>query len=1069
MVQIPVTPSQRSLLFIQEAVPRKDLYNISFRVVFDTAVDEAALRRALDRLIAVQPTLRTRFDAADGEPVAEIRPPMPAPMDVERVDCPPEQWPARLAEQSRRFAATPVDLRQAPLCRFRLLVGPVQTALLCNVHHAINDGVSMRVFLDELVEGYRLAGATGAGPAGVVEDVDVVQRERWLVGELAAQCRVSQAAIEAGEVEALAATLAGVPPTLLYPVPERPVDTRFNGRLRSVVLPPEQRAAVERTARTLGTTPYCLLLSCYALLLGDYSGNAEVIVGGPFVNRRTIASHDLCGFFVNTLPVVLPARHRPFAEQCAEVSGAVRAARRFQSIPFDALVAAVGPERGSNRNPLFQCMFAMQDDLVTRREIVPGLGMRLEYTHNETAKFDIWLAATPVSDGLELELEWDSDLLPDAYAHRFLDEYVELLARVVADPTGDTGPLTAASAHRRQPALHAGGRADTAGGRGLLALLRESAAARPEAVAISAPDAPDLSYAGLMDRADRIAAALSTDGVGAGDVVAIVPHSLPDTTAAMVAVLRCGAAYLPLDLSLPADRLSYMLRQAGCRYVVSPAPVTSDEPPRASVDDLADRGADLPVPAQPSGTDPIYVMFTSGSTGQPKGVHMGQDPLVNLLRWQIDAMGMGPTTRFLQYAPLGFDVSYQEIFPTLVAGGTVYGLGATDRRDLDAVARLVDRARLTHIYLPVAVLGAFAASVTDADLALADLEVLNVSGEQLHLDSRSRALLGRMPGKRLINLYGPTETHAVTVHTLAGGAGQHPSHVPIGLPLAGVDVHLLDAEGRPVPPGAAGEVFLGGICPADGYINDPDRTDAAFRPDPFTDPPGRMYRTGDLAVAADGPDGPTLIFLGRRDGQVKIRGHRVELGEVEIAAERLPAVAAAAAAVHGSGESAALCLFVRTTPGGAFDERAIRAALQQTLPTYMIPKHIVAVDAIPLTPNGKVDRSALAARFDSGELRPAKQRDADPDWSPTGTEELLAGLWERLLGRRPQSPQDSFFVLGGTSFDMLKLIDALRVETGLRIAVSDVFRRPTLAALASLVDERGATTGSLALATGRSV
>jgi len=460
-------------------------------------------------------------------------------------------------------------------------------------------------------------------------------------------------------------------------------------------------------------------------------------------------------------------------------------------------------------------------------------------------------------------------------------------------------------------------------------------------------------------------------------------------------------------------------------------------------------------------------MFTSGSTGRPKGVHMGQMPLVNLLRWQIEAMEMDAETRFLQYAPLGFDVSYQEIFPTLVCGGAVYGLGATDRRDLMAVAQVIDSARLTHIYLPVAVLGAFAGAVLDAGLALSDIQFINVSGEQLHLDSRSRILLDRLSSKRLMNLYGPTETHAVTTKVLHGGQREQTSHVPIGMPISGVDVYLLDQDGSQVPPGAVGEVFLGGVCAAEGYINDPERTAAAFLIDPYG-PAGsseRMYRTGDLAVVVEeeeDSDGPTIVFLGRRDGQVKVRGHRVELGEIETAAEVLASVAATAAAVQGSGERAALCLFVRTAPTASFDERAIRGALEQALPTYMIPKHILSVDSIPLTANGKVDRVALLARFEQGQITQTNEQSVAVDWTPTPTEELLTSLWTQLLGRTPTSPQDSFFVLGGTSFDVLKLIGALHAATGLRVAVSEFFRRPTLAALASYVDGHRATTLSIA-------
>ena len=642
-MDIPVTPSQRSLVFVQEAVPRKDLYNISFRAVFDGPVDVAALRYALDRLVRIQPTLRTQFDIADGEPRALLVSPEPVALEIAHLNCLHRGWAETLEDESRRFASQPIDLQRAPLCAFRLLTGPRESALLCNVHHAISDGVSMRVFLDELVEGYQQALA-GDGPP----EPDVGQRERWLVGELAAQCRATRAAVDAGELAALAAALVGVPPTTLNPVPDRPADTAFRGRLIRTVLPVSQRSDLERVARSLSTTPYCVLLACYSLLLGDYSGNSQVIVGGPFVNRRTIASHDLCGFFVNTLPVALPAEHRVFADHCAKVSEAVRAARRFQSIPFDLLVAAVAPERATNRNPIFQCMFAMQDKLQTRRELSPGVGMLLQFTHNETAKFDIWLAATPVSDGLELELEWDADLLSNSYVQRFFQEYQELLRRVIADPTLSTADIAADWPSRSQPELRLGGQADIAGDRGLLALVLDAAERHPGSVAIAATGATDLTYGELVARAGQIAAGLAARGVSAGDVVGVAGEALHDTVAAMLAILWCGATYLPVDRSLAGDQLSRMLSQADARFVISSRQVAGEEPPRAAVASLMEEGRARPAPPLPSGRDPVYVMFTSGSSDRPKGVRMGQRPLVNLLRWQITAMEMGSDTRFLQ-------------------------------------------------------------------------------------------------------------------------------------------------------------------------------------------------------------------------------------------------------------------------------------------------------------------------------------------------------------------------------------------------------------------------------------
>ncbi|MCL6673355.1 non-ribosomal peptide synthetase [Streptomyces panaciradicis] len=1054
---LPVTDAQRSLLFIQEAAARKDLYNNSFRIVFDSALDAEAMRSALERLVLVQPALRTVFRAGPEGPEARLAREVTLPWETAGHDG-AAAWETWLDEQTEEFVRLPLDLSRAPLCRFRLLVSapdaPARSALLVTVHHTVSDGVSVRVLVDEICAGYRQA--LGRAVADGQEDPAALARKREssLRAELAAQCAAARTAVDAGEADTLAALLAGVAPTTLYPVPGRPQDTSHRAERLRLLLDRPQRTSVERAARNLGTTPYELLLACYALLLGDYAGSDDVLVGSPFATRRTVASHQLCGFFVNTLPMALPARDMPFEAHCREVSATVRETRARQSVPFDALVTRLAPERAGNRNPVFQCMFAMQDELRTRVALTPWSEGRIEILENGSAKFDLWLGATAVEDGLRIELDYDQDLLPESYARRFLAEYRELLLQAVETPSAGTGSLLAGLGARRgmmRRVLRRGadGRPDAPGG--LLGLVREAARRHPDAVAVRQPSGSEVSYAELLRRTERTATGLAGRGVSRGDAVAVVPGDLVETVVAMLAVLWCGAAYLPLDTALPAERLTYMIEQSGCRLVIGLPGADADGPPRATPAQLEAEAGAADAPPAADGTDPVYIMFTSGSTGRPKGVHMGQGPLLNLLHWQLRELRMGPDSRFLQYAPLGFDVSYQEIFPTLACGGTVVGLGALDRRDLTAVARLAEQEELTHLYLPVAVAGAFAGAVESAGLSLPTVRHICVSGEQLNLDERLRRLLARDPERELVNLYGPTETTAVTWHVVRGDDLPAHDHVPVGRPVPGVDAYLLGPDGRDVPPGAVGELYLGGVCPAVGYVNDPEHTAAAFLPAPGA-PEGstaRVYRTGDLALLAEHG---ALVFLGRRDAQVKVRGHRVELGELESAAERLPDVGEAVAAVTGTGEQAALCLFLRPTGPAQPKESAVRAHLEQILPSYMLPRYVRLIDAVPLTPNGKVDRTALTSALGAGRLRTAQPAEEGSGWEPAGTERMVRDLWTALLGTAPSGPDDSFFALGGNSFDVLKLIAALRENTDRAPTVSDFFRRPTVRALAAHLD-----------------
>ncbi|MER6441328.1 amino acid adenylation domain-containing protein [Streptomyces sp. NPDC001185] len=1056
---LPLTDAQRSLLFIQEAAARKDLYNNSFRIVFDRELDVDALHAALERLVLVQPALRTEFRTGPDGPEARVARGVPLLWETRSHDGGTTPWERWLEEQTEQFVRLPLDLSRAPLCRFRLLTSasgaPARSALLVTVHHTVSDGVSVRVLVDEICTGYRLALGRAAADGDAEDPAALARsRERTLRAELTAQCAAAQAAVAAGEADALTGPLAGVAPTTLYPVPGRPQDTAHRAQRLRLELDRTERARVERAARNLGTTPYALFLACYALLLGDYAGTEDVLVGSPFATRRTVASHQLCGFFVNTLPMSLPARDVPFETHCRTVSATVRETRARQSVPFDALVSRLAPERSSNRNPVFQCMFAMQDELRTRVALMPWIEGRIEILENGSAKFDLWLGVTAVEDGLRIELDYDQDLLPASYAQRFLSEYRELLLCAVATPSAGTTNLLSGLSVRRctnTRVLRRGVDGDTGATGGLLGLVREAALRHPGAVAVRQPDGAEVTYAELLRRTERAATGLAGRGTGRGDTVAVVPGDLVETVVAMLAVLWRGAAYLPLDTSLPTERLAYMIEQSGCRFVIGDRDAVPDGPPRATPARLEAEAGTAPAPKAADGTDPVYIMFTSGSTGRPKGVHMGQDPLVNLLHWQLRELRMDAQSRFLQYAPLGFDVSYQEIFPTLACGGTVVGLGSVDRRDLTAVARLAEREELTHVYLPVAVAGAFAGAVEEAGLTLPTVRYVCVSGEQLNLDERLRQLLARDTGRELINLYGPTETTAVTWHVVRGDDLPAHDHVPVGRPLPGVDAHLLTPDGRDVPPGAVGELYLGGVCPAVGYINDAERTAAAFLPAPGA-PPGstaRVYRTGDLALLAE--DG-RLVFLGRRDAQVKVRGHRVELGELESAAERLPEVGEAVAAVLGSGEQAALCLFVRPAGGTAPEEPAVRAHLERILPSYMLPRHVRLIDAVPLTPNGKVDRTALTTALQAGRLRTAEPAGEAAGWEPTGSERMIRDLWATLLGSAPTGPDDSFFALGGNSFDVLKLIAALGETTGRPPAIGDFFRRPTVRALAAHLD-----------------
>ncbi|MZE79645.1 AMP-binding protein, partial [Streptomyces sp. SID5475] len=467
-------------------------------------------------------------------------------------------------------------------------------------------------------------------------------------------------------------------------------------------------------------------------------------------------------------------------------------------------------------------------------------------------------------------------------------------------------------------------------------------------------------------------------------------------------------------------------------------------------------------PGAPVAPGSGYVMFTSGSTGRPKGVVMGNGPLLNLASWQIGALAMGESTRFLQYAPLGFDVSFQEILPTLLAGGTVISREPADRRDLPAVVRRVTESGATHVYLPVAALRPFVQAATAADAAFEQVTHVCVSGEQLVVDREIEDFFTARPWMELVNLYGPTETHAVTTHRLSASRPDWPSHVPIGLPIRNVTAQVVDSTGHLAPIGVAGELFAGGACPAAGYVNDPGQSAERFVEDPGGPPGARRYRTGDQVMWNHES---LLVFLGRDDHQVKIRGFRVELGEVESAALAHPGVRQAVAAVRGEGADRHLLLFLqsadrpdgpadRSSGGGARGGLADEVArlLTARLPGHMLPRRVLPVDAVPITGNGKFDRPALLALADrlirdereqGGDERLAVPEDVLEAW--------LLDLWSGLLDRRDLPTGGSLLDYGAHSLNVLTALTRIEEEYGVRVPVLDFFRAPTVRQLAGLV------------------
>ncbi|PZG02537.1 non-ribosomal peptide synthetase [Micromonospora deserti] len=1036
--RLPITESQKGLLVVNERSPGHAVYNQLVRFDIDPAIPAETVERALATVVAVQPAMRQVFGMLPEMHARLTPPPAPDALPLDRVTTPARDFEEAVDTVLRRIGRPEFDLADGPAYRFatvRSLDEPRASILMCD-HHVILDGVSMGPLVRDLED------ALSGRLTGDEIQRRRIAREKAFVKELAAQNRSAGSDRVAERSREWAARLREVPPLVLAPLPGRPRQTEFTGDRVAWHLSEAETAALAETCRRLEISPFVFFSGIYGTLLARHGNVTSVLVGSPFMARRTIGAFDLGGFFVNTLPVTVEVEWgRTVDEHLGKVvRDAVDFCRANVDVTFSRLVADVRPDRSSNRNPMFSAMLAMQDTFApesagaVRRVLEPG---------NGTAKFDLWLGATPVDGRWLLELEYDRQLIAPVIADGLLTSLRDAVRTAVRDGSRRLAELfhdasTAVSVRSDGWTSHLPGNSPW---EWVAAVGRR----QPEAPAIEDPHRR-LDYRQLLIEAERIAAGLAARGVGARAVVGLAATTLCDTVTAILGILRLGAAYLPLEPGQPAERLAYLVRRAGCDLIVGDALVA--DVPAVPVADLAASTAPVPEP----GTDPdapVYVMFTSGSTGRPKGVQMGQRPLANLTRWQIAALDMDAETRFLQYAPLGFDVSFQEILPTLATGGTVVSRDPIDRRMLTAILTRIAQTEVTHVYLPATALRPLVQAATARGTRLPALRYLCVSGEQLLVDDEIRDFFRAHPHATLVNLYGPTETHAVTSYRLSYRDPVWPTHVPIGVPYPRVHAYLVDATGHLAPPGVVGELFLGGECPADGYVNDPETTAARFVPDRFSNDPGAvMYCTGDLAVRDDRGD---LVFLGRMDTQVKVRGYRIELGEIEAVALQVDGVRQAVAVVRGAGADREIGLFVRPDPASTVDIEQLRQRLAAALPVYMRPVWIFPIDLIPTSAPGKTDRDALL-RIAEGRL--AEQQAADAAVEPEYVDDLerdLAMLWARVLEVEQISPDRPLMEYGAHSLNIFTTLAEVQERYGVPVPLAEFFAAPTVTVLAGLV------------------
>ena len=1008
----PASYAQERVWMANQLDAGSPVFNVSFPWLFPAGVDAGTAGDVVNRVIARHEALRTHLRTDDGALVQVVRAHEPAPLPVTDVThLPAGEQRAEFERIRGEMARLPIPLDAAPLWRARLIRMTEGLALAFVVHHAVFDSHSAVLFHAELLA-FCEAARTGAEPAVPELPIQYADFAVWQRQQLTGEELDRQLAFWTGH-------LAGAPPVTGLPLDRpRPAQLGFAGDEVRFTLPDGLLDRVGALATGAQATPYMVLLAGFAALLSRISGDADVVVGVSTAGRDNPELTPLIGMFVNPVALRCDVSGDPtFAALLGRVRNGLIDAMEHGQTPFQKIVEAVDPQRDPSVQPIFQ----------TALNWIPDSG--LDPVELGTTKDDL---AFDITTG-DCRLVYRTDLFDRATAETVVSRYVRLLAAAVAEPERTVGALPLLTDAEREQVLDAWN--DTAHDVPVSTVVDEvqrQAAATPDAAALVC-DGVTLGYGELNTAANRLARLLVARGAGPETRVALVLPRSCDLVVAMLAVLKAGAAYVPVDTAYPAGRIAYLLADAAPALVVTTPDTAALVPGDALVldgevgsdqagDDLTD--ADRVAPLRPE--HPAYVLYTSGSTGRPKGVVVEHRAVTAYLAW-ARATYPGLSGVALLHSPVSFDLTVTGLLGTLTAGGTVR-LAAID----DPAARAGGRPaflKVTPSHLPL----------LDGELSpTADLVIGGeaLTGEQLV------AWRAAHPDVAVINEYGPTEaTVGCVAARIAPGEPVPAGPVPIGTPTWNTRALLLDAALRPVPPGVVGELYVTGTQLARGYHDRPGLTAERFLPCPYGPPGARMYATGDLARwRADG----TLDYLGRRDDQIKVRGMRIELGEVEAALLAHPDVRAAAAAVRTDGGEPALVGYLV----GPAHEDSVRAELARELPAHLVPAALVRLDALPLTPNGKLDRAALPA---PAAAEPAQDSFVAPR---TEAEALVSEVYADILQVEKVGALDDFFALGGNSLRGMRAMARIRAEVDVDLPMRALFSSPVVADLAAQIEQR---------------
>ncbi|MDO9025800.1 non-ribosomal peptide synthetase [Zwartia sp.] len=1068
--QVILSFGQRRLGTLDRIDGPSAAYNMSAVLSLHGTLNIDALGRAFVDIVKRHATLRTVMKEDDNGSLFGLVLPVPSMDQLLIIEALAPTSSATEAGQVARSkieaeASRPFRLEQEYSLRALLLTQSSEHAtLLITVHHQAADAISVGILARELNEAYE-AYCAGYSPVWTELPVSYADWAAWQQESLRNHAPA--------RIEKIKLNLADYPDLLTLPLDcarqtqsARPakhipiqIDAKIAGRLREIATHSE-------------TTLFSTLLATYAATLGRLAGQSAVVIGSPVAGRQHIESEGLIGFLLNTLAIPLKVPGMMTGTQLIEqTKSSVNAALVDQDIPFERLIEDLGVTRSLHHSPLFQAMFAFQAEPSTPFKL-GDLHTHQEILGSASAKYDLTLHLRPEADGsLSGSFEYDCDLFHAESVKRWALAFETLTARLALNPEFPLQILPLMDQTARTNTLAAGQGAQIKLDENDLTLpaaFEKQVRLTPEKIALEYRD-QHITYQELNTRANQLAHYLIRAGIRCDDVVAMMLDRTPDLIIALLAINKAGAGYLPLDVDYPESRLAFMLSDSRASIVLtqgshlvmlnelqSQHAVTTrnlclDQPqlheeistyPTKNVSNH-----DSSAPLTPDHL--VYMMYTSGSTGNPKGVGFLHRSLLNLVKWQ-HAVIPSQAERVLQYSPISFDASAQEIAWAYTKGATLVLVDNETRRDSRALAQYIHEHKLAHLYAPFVVLNNLADAKQSFEVE-GWPEAVFTAGEQLQITPAIRAAYQAHPNSRLHNLYGPTEAHVVSYYSMDEDQTKWEEFPPIGYPIWNTELYILDATLEPVPDGILGELYLAGIGLARGYFNRSGLTAEKFIANPYGEPGARLYRTGDIAVRL--PDG-AIQFLGRADDQVKIRGFRIELGEVESALiKQCPAlsqVAVIARQVGQASQDKRLVAYVVPQPNQKVPDAAqLRLTLLKTLPDYMVPAHFVTLEVLPLSPAGKLDRRALPDPIGQQGLESAEKFCLPPG---NESETLLVRLFQEITEVSQVSADDSFFAIGGHSLLAMKLVARVRQETEKTLPLRSIFEHPTPQQLAVYLD-----------------